>query len=74
MAEPRVPRGPLDVCCHTHHKPPGQPCRWGPGRPEQPPCFVRMNHFKVQMGKAARGEPLCPVCAGYPLTTTEERT
>ncbi len=73
MDSPRVPRVPLDVCCHTHHRSPGQPCRWGPGRPVQPPCFVRTKHFEVQKAKAARGEPLCPVCAGYPLFSSQHQ-
>ncbi len=63
----RVPKTPLDVCCHTHHKSPGEACRWGPDRPEQPPCAGRLRHFEVQKAKAARGDQLCQVCKGYPL-------
>ena len=30
----------LDVCCHTCHRFPGQPCRWSDGS-----CPVRVRHF-----------------------------
>lgn len=33
----------LDVCCHTCHRLPGQPCRWGDG-----PCPLRVRHRASQ--------------------------
>lgn len=33
----------LDVCCHTCHRVPGQPCRWG-----DTPCPMRVRHFASQ--------------------------
>lgn len=51
---------PIDVCCHTHHKDPGQPCGFQ-GR-QQDPCRTRVRHFEAQQTLGYRS---CIVCIGH---------
>ena len=53
-------KDPVDVCCHTHHKSPGQPCGFGSNVEE--PCNVRRRHHAVQLKK---GQRTCPACIGW---------
>lgn len=58
------------VCCHTHHKMPGEPCGFH-GSIELP-CAMRQRHFKSQLDARAKGKPPCEICGSTQKLPTEE--